>query len=111
MEARRGCLSIVTMNEKIYTLGGFDGTTMVPSVEVYDPRLGTWMPGEPMNYAREYSVAAVLNESIYVIGGVETGEQIVEKIECYKEGGGWEATHLRAVGKRCFTSAIVVGGD
>ncbi|KAL8509252.1 hypothetical protein ACS0TY_016447 [Phlomoides rotata] len=111
MEARRGCLSVVTMNEKIYALGGFDGTTMVPSVEIYDPRLGTWMPGEPMNYARGYSAAAVLNESIYVIGGVEADEEIVEKIECYKEGGGWEATNLRAIGKRCFASAIVVGGD
>ncbi|KAL8504906.1 hypothetical protein ACS0TY_016195 [Phlomoides rotata] len=84
---------------------------MVPSVEIYDPRLGTWMPGEPMNYARGYSAAAVLNESIYVIGGVEADEEIVEKIECYKEGEGWEATNLRAIGKRCFALAIVVGGD
>ncbi|KAK6152545.1 hypothetical protein DH2020_015180 [Rehmannia glutinosa] len=94
-----------------YALGGYDGTTMVPSVEIYDPRLGTWMTGEPMNQARGYLSAAVLNESIYVIGGVKTNEDIVDKIECYKEGQGWEATNLSAVGKRCFASAIVLQGD
>jgi len=26
-----------------YALGGFDGDKMVPSIEVFDPRLGAWM--------------------------------------------------------------------
>ncbi|KAL2229580.1 UNVERIFIED_CONTAM: B2 protein [Sesamum indicum] len=108
MDAKRGCHSLVAMNEKLYALGGFDGITMVPSVEIYDPRRGTWMTGEPMNQGRGYSAAAVLKDSIYVVGGVKTDEDIVDMIECYKEGQGWEATKLRAVGKRCFASAIRV---
>lgn len=51
-------------------MGGFDGTSIVQTVEIYDPRLGSWMPGEPMKHARGYSAAAVLDQSIYVIGGV-----------------------------------------
>ncbi|XP_020549532.1 kelch-like protein 1 isoform X2 [Sesamum indicum] len=111
MDAKRGCHSLVAMNEKLYALGGFDGITMVPSVEIYDPRRGTWMTGEPMNQGRGYSAAAVLKDSIYVVGGVKTDEDIVDMIECYKEGQGWEATKLRAVGKRCFASAIVLQVD
>ncbi|KAK4392348.1 hypothetical protein Sango_2012600 [Sesamum angolense] len=111
MDAKRGCHSLVAMNEKLYALGGFDGITMVPSVEIYDPRLGTWISGEPMNQGRGYSAAAVLKDSIYVVGGVKTDEDIVDMIECYKEGQGWEATKLRAVGKRCFASAIVLQVD
>ncbi|GFP99251.1 kelch-like protein 1 [Phtheirospermum japonicum] len=111
MDAKRGCLSLVAMNEKLYALGGYDGKTMVPTVEIYDPRLGTWMAGEPMSQARGYSAAAVLEDSIYVIGGVQADEDIVDKVEVYKEGQGWEATNLRAMGKRCFASAIVLGED
>ncbi|PIN26334.1 hypothetical protein CDL12_00920 [Handroanthus impetiginosus] len=111
MNAKRGCHSLVAMNEKLYALGGYDGTSMIPSVEIYDPRVGTWMPGKPMNEGRGYLAAAVFKESIYVIGGVKTNEDIVDMIECYKEGQGWQATKLKAVGKRCFASAVVFGGD
>ncbi|KAK4342679.1 hypothetical protein RND71_038495 [Anisodus tanguticus] len=36
----------------IYAFGGYDGSTMVPSIEIYGPRIGTWMIGEPMNHSR-----------------------------------------------------------
>jgi kelch-like protein 20 len=59
-----------------YVLGGFDGETMVSSVEIFDPRLGKWMVEETtMNHARGYFGAAVVQDSIYVIGGVNNGCQ------------------------------------
>ncbi|PKI34133.1 hypothetical protein CRG98_045488 [Punica granatum] len=61
-----------------YALGGFDGTAMVPSVEIFDPRLGSWIVGEPMNCSRGYSAAADLDGSIYVIGGVRADESIAD---------------------------------
>lgn len=50
---------------------------MVPTVEIYDPRRGTWMMVEPMNQSRGYFAAGVLNESIYVMGGVKTNDESV----------------------------------
>ncbi|XP_069144938.1 uncharacterized protein [Solanum lycopersicum] len=94
-----------------YALGGYNGSTMVPSVEIYDPRVGTWIVGEPMNQSRGYSAAAVLKESIYVIGGVQSNEEIVDVVECYKEGEGWQMPSLSAIGKRCFSSAMVLEED
>ncbi|OIT07955.1 PREDICTED: kelch-like protein 3 [Nicotiana attenuata] len=108
MNTKRGCHALVALSGKLYAVGGYDGSTMVPSIEIYDPRLETWMIGEPMNHSRGYSAAAVLKESIYVIGGVQSNEEIVDVIECYKEGKGWQTPNLRAIGKRCFSSAIVL---
>ena len=51
---------------------------MVPTLEIFDPRLGSWITGESMNFYRGYSVAAVVDQSIYVIGGVKDGYNIVD---------------------------------
>ncbi|KAG4184350.1 hypothetical protein ERO13_A09G168100v2 [Gossypium hirsutum] len=107
MSTKRGCHSLVVLDEKLYAIGGFDGTKMVPSVEIYDPRMGSWMSGEPINQARGYAAAAVVEGLIYVIGGLRAGEDIVDSVECYEEGGGWQLKTSTAVGKRCFLSAII----
>ncbi|KAK8600050.1 hypothetical protein V6N13_060131 [Hibiscus sabdariffa] len=108
MSTKRGCHSLVVFNEKLYAIGGFDGTEMVPSVEIFDPRMGSWMSGEPMNQARGYAAAAVVEGSMYVIGGLRAGEDIVDSVECVEGGGGWQVKSSKAVGKRCFMSAIVL---
>ncbi|XP_049374822.1 uncharacterized protein LOC125839888 [Solanum verrucosum] len=94
-----------------YALGGSDGSQMMPSVEIYDPRRGTWMIGEQMNYSRGYVTASALKESIYVIGGAQSDNEVLDTIERYKEGTGWEITNLSGVGKRCLSSAIVLEED
>ena len=53
---------------------------MVPTVEVFDPRIGSWMTGESMNDPRGYSGAVVLGESIYVIGGLKDNEEILDTV-------------------------------
>lgn len=54
---------------------------MASSVEIYDPRLGRWMPGEAMKQGRGYSAAAPVNNSILVIGGVvESGNAITDLV-------------------------------
>ncbi|KAJ6846797.1 kelch-like protein 8 [Iris pallida] len=104
---RRGCPSAAILNEKLYVMGGHDGSTAVSSVEIFDPRLGSWMMGEPMNFARGYGAAAVLADSLFVIGGADASDQIIETVECYKEGIGWAACGYTSIGKRCFFSAVV----
>jgi hypothetical protein len=53
-----------------YAIGGHDGNGIVSSVEVFDPRVSSWMMGESLNESRSYSGAAVIADSIYVIGGL-----------------------------------------
>ena len=98
----------------------------------------SWMSGEPMNYVRGYSVSAVVNDTIYVIGGVKDGRNIVDavsnmstslfcidkfirfikelillsgiwQVERFKEGQGWEEeTGGCTIRKRCFHSGIAL---
>lgn len=62
-------------------MGGFDGTTTVSSVEIFDPRLGSWTIGEPMNRPRGYSAAVVVGDCIYNMGGVKGDGDIGDNIE------------------------------
>ncbi|KAK9668542.1 hypothetical protein RND81_13G068000 [Saponaria officinalis] len=107
MHSKRGCHAMLVLNEKFYAIGGFNGSAMVDSVEVFDPRVGTWITDVSMNYQRGYCAAAVLNNNIYAIGGLDASQKIVRKVERYEEGHGWEVTELKAIGQRCFASAIV----
>ncbi|KAE9622261.1 putative development/cell death domain, kelch-type beta propeller [Lupinus albus] len=111
MNSKRGCHSLVVLNEKLYALGGFDGSGMVSSVEVFDPRLSAWMMGEPMIHARGYSAAAVVKESIYVIGGLKVGETIIDKVEKYNEGEGWQETFTASTVRKCYMSAIACSDE
>lgn len=53
---------------------------MVPSVEIFDPRLGSWIFGEPMKTPRGYSAAVVIEDFIYVIGGIKLGGNIFDTV-------------------------------
>ncbi|KAG5582238.1 hypothetical protein H5410_052865 [Solanum commersonii] len=111
MSTKRAYHALVPLGGKLYALGGSDRSQMMPSVEIYDPCRGTWMIGEPMNYSRGYVTAAALKESIYVIGGAQSDNEVLDTIERYKEGTGWEITNLSGVGKRSLSSAIVLEED
>ncbi|KAE7996543.1 hypothetical protein FH972_001257 [Carpinus fangiana] len=108
MSTSRASHSLVVLNDKLYAVGGQDGNRMVSSVEIFDPRVGSWMMGESLNDSRAYAGAAVISDSIYVIGGVNKNQGILDTVECYKEGHGWQLTNLKGVGKRGFFSAIVL---
>ncbi|KAK8941154.1 hypothetical protein KSP39_PZI010498 [Platanthera zijinensis] len=108
MKTPRGCHSMAVLNEKLYVMGGYDGNQMVSSVEVYDPRANAWMDEQPMNHTRGYAASALVGDSLFMIGGIDNYEGFVQTIEYYKEGDGWNRSHLSAVGNRCYFSAIVL---
>ncbi|KAK6929522.1 Development/cell death domain [Dillenia turbinata] len=105
MSTRRGCHSLVTMNEKLYALGGHDGFGMLSSVEVFDPQIDSWRTLKPMRDPRGYSGAAVHEGKVYMIGGLNDTEKALNTVEIF-DGNGWTMSNLKAVGRRCFLSAI-----
>ncbi|KAL0401138.1 UNVERIFIED_CONTAM: B2 protein [Sesamum latifolium] len=108
MNTKRGCHSLVAFQEKMYALGGYDGDKMVSSVEVFEPRVGSWMMEEPMQVAKGYFGSFVLGEKIYAIGGCLQEMGVLDVIESYAEGCGWQVAGRTALGKRCFFSSIVL---
>jgi hypothetical protein len=63
-----------------YAVGGYDGDKMVSSVEIYDPRLNAWRMGDPMNTPRGYAAAVYLDDSLFLIGGMQSNVQILDTV-------------------------------
>jgi len=59
-----------TATERIFVLAGKQGLDAVNLNQVYDPETDTWTYGTPMPTARYSHGVAVVNDSLYVIGGV-----------------------------------------
>jgi hypothetical protein len=63
-----------------YAMGGYDGDKMVSSVEIYDPSLNAWRIGDPMNTPRGYAAAVYLDDSLFLIGGMQSSVQMLDTV-------------------------------
>lgn len=57
------------LNDRIYVVGGFDGTAHLASVEAYNIRTDSWVIITNMTTPRCYVGAAVLRGRLYAIAG------------------------------------------
>nr|KYP61127.1 F-box/kelch-repeat protein At1g22040 family [Cajanus cajan] len=57
----------------IYALGGFSRASAMKSVWQYDPIKNSWTEASPMSVGRAYSKTGILNNKLYVVGGVTRG--------------------------------------
>lgn len=53
---------------------------MVSSVEVFDPRAGSWMTGESLTCSRGCFGAVVIADSLYVIRGLNENEEVLDTV-------------------------------
>ncbi|CAH1159086.1 unnamed protein product [Phyllotreta striolata] len=69
MRESRGRFKIVVLNEKVYAIGGSNGTTELDTVEMLDFSLGKWVKLPKMPLARSNMGVCALGSRIYCIGG------------------------------------------
>jgi len=62
-------LGAVALGGKVYICGGFDGTSSLNSVEIYDPETDEWTMISSMEKHRSASGVVVVDGQIYAIGG------------------------------------------
>jgi len=62
---------LVTVNGKIYAIGGQNSTGVLDSIYEYDPSTDTWTAKNPMPQANMQFSTAVVNDKIYIIGGCD----------------------------------------
>ncbi|KAL1366204.1 hypothetical protein HN51_014071 [Arachis hypogaea] len=67
-----GC-SIGVVDGCIYALGGFSRASAMKSVWQYDPVKNSWTEASPMSVGRAYCKTGILNNKLYVVGGVTRG--------------------------------------
>jgi len=70
---RSGAVPAV-IGDKIYVVGGGfrkdDGKfRFLPTTEIYDPRTDSWQTGPDMTQPHDYPACAVLDDTIYILGG------------------------------------------
>ncbi|XP_027106320.1 F-box/kelch-repeat protein At1g22040-like [Coffea arabica] len=65
----------------LYVLGGFCRATVMKSVWRYDPILNAWSEVSPMSTCRAYCKTGVLNNKLYVVGGVSRGRGVLSPLQ------------------------------
>ncbi|KAK3031499.1 hypothetical protein RJ639_036013 [Escallonia herrerae] len=67
-----GC-AIAAVDGCLYVLGGFSKASAMSCVWRYDPVLNVWNEVSPMSVGRAYCKTGVLNNKLFVVGGVSRG--------------------------------------
>lgn len=88
-EGARAYHGTVTINLKIYVIGGFDGIEYFNSVRCFDPVAKTWSETAPMNAKRCYVSTAVCGESIYAMGGYDGNVRLNTAEQYFPERNQW----------------------
>lgn len=65
--------AVAALGGKIYLLGGFTLGGLSAAVEVYDPTSDTWSDAPPLPTMMHHANAAVVGDTLYVLGFLETG--------------------------------------
>lgn len=71
MPSRRCRAGLAVLNDKVYAVGGFNGSLRVKTVDLYDPTTDSWSSCCNMEARRSTLGVAVLNGLIYAVGGFD----------------------------------------
>ena len=69
MIVRRQQLGVGVLKERLYAVGGSDGSMRLSSVECYDPGNSSWAFVAPMNTSRSGVGVGVLGGAMYASSG------------------------------------------
>ena len=78
----RAYLTSSVVDGKIYCIGGINNSTVLSTVQAYDPVTDTWETKANMPTATYELTSSVVNGKIYCIGGKSTSSGL-NKVEVY----------------------------
>ena len=82
MLSKRCRLGVAALNGKIYAVGGYDGSSTLNSVEIFDPITNKWSYASPMKVGRRRVAIVATMDRIYAIGGYD-GKNLLRTVEMY----------------------------
>ncbi|KAG7273832.1 hypothetical protein CRUP_011124 [Coryphaenoides rupestris] len=82
MSTRRARVGVAAIGNRLYAVGGYDGTSDLATVESYDPITNTWQPEVSMGTRRSCLGVAVLHGLLYAAGGYD-GASCLNSAERY----------------------------
>nr|XP_033774401.1 kelch-like protein 12 [Geotrypetes seraphini]XP_033774402.1 kelch-like protein 12 [Geotrypetes seraphini] len=117
---KRRYVATVSLNDRVYVIGGYDGRSRLSSVECLDytsEEDGVWYSVAPMNVRRGLAGAttfggagvSLLNDHIYVVGGFD-GTAHLSSVEAYNIRTDSWTTVTSMTTPRCYVGATVLRG-
>ncbi|KAI3357355.1 hypothetical protein L3Q82_015792 [Scortum barcoo] len=82
MSTRRARVGVAAIGNRLYAVGGYDGTSDLATVESYDPITNSWQPEVSMGTRRSCLGVAVLHGLLYAAGGYD-GASCLNSAERY----------------------------
>ncbi|XP_065224534.1 kelch-like protein 18 [Planococcus citri] len=82
MSMLRSRVGVAVMHNKLFAVGGYNGSERLSTSEVFDPVKRVWSRVSPMHFNRSAVGAAALNGRLYVCGGYD-GITSLNTVECY----------------------------
>ncbi|KAL3990981.1 Kelch motif family protein [Acanthocheilonema viteae] len=99
----------IVIDNKLYIIGGFEGTQYFNTVRCYDSETKEWCELAPMHYARCYISACEINGTIIVAGGSD-GRLRLRTAEIYDASKN-QWTKIRSmIQRRSDAAACAMGG-
>ncbi|CAG9531721.1 unnamed protein product [Cercopithifilaria johnstoni] len=99
----------IVINDKLYIIGGFEGSQYFNTVRCYDSKTKQWCELAPMHYARCYISACEINGTIIVAGGSD-GRLRLRTAEIYDASKN-QWTRIRSmIQRRSDAAACAMGG-
>jgi hypothetical protein len=93
---------------KVYSVGGFNGSAIIPTGHAYDPATDSWSPIADMPVAREKPGAGALGGKLYVSGGWDTSGNPLANTGAYDPGSdSWETVASNPAPRAAPGSAVV----
>ncbi len=75
LPAPRCGLALVAHGDRLYALGGWDGSQVTETAFVYDPVANRWQAIRSLPAPRAFAAATVLRDLIYLLGGRDAEQQ------------------------------------
>jgi hypothetical protein len=93
---------------RVYSVGGFNGSAIVPNGYAYDPADNTWSPIANMPVAREKPGAGAIGGKLYVSGGWDTNGVPLANTGAYDPAGDtWETVAANPAPRAAPGTAVV----
>jgi hypothetical protein len=117
MQQKRGDHSAVLLPDgRLLVAGGYDVeeppalSSILQSVEIYDPTVGTWSPAAPLNIPRAYhSATRLLDGRVCVIGGQY--KEVLQSVEIYDPNTrSWALKEGRAFARQLHSATQLLDG-
>lgn len=102
---------VVNGRTQVFAVAGASGSSLLNSVEAYDPALNTWTTVAPLPTAREGAGVVALNGRLYVVGGNVAGGSQSGIVEAFDPATGiWSTALPPLVTPRAHFSLVAAGG-